>query len=112
MKCIKQFRYYGDNNEKNYPANLSKDQLKNGNIFQNYNNIIQLGIQAKPTTEFFLNNSDFTLTVGGVGLYELNLEGIGAVTAIKFTEESLNKAQESTNGLIIDIIYDEVGVDL
>ena len=57
-KQIKQFRYYKQNNLKNYPTNISIANLASGSIFSKYMPVIQLGIQSLPGTKFYLNNSN------------------------------------------------------
>lgn len=104
MKEVRQFRYYGDNSQKNYPLNLSKELLCNENIFEAYGNVIQIGIQGIPGTIFYLNNGEHPLMIGSTGIYELNLEGLTSLTAIQFNEQTLNEYSDGTNGLIIDII--------
>jgi len=65
-KKIKQFRYYGENNENNQPLTVVGNtgpramnylDFMNGNVFANYYPIVQLGIQAMPGTKFYLNNA-------------------------------------------------------
>ena len=41
---IKQFRYYGDDHEDNYPKGLHSVHLINGSAFNNVVPIVQLGI--------------------------------------------------------------------
>jgi hypothetical protein len=82
MKKIMQFRYFGDNDDKNFPKGLSANDLTGGEIFNDYVPITQLGIQAPPGTIFYLNaptKSDNSIIMGNSGLYELNLEGIGEI---------------------------------
>ena len=47
-KKIGQMRYYGDkatnNNQKNFPSNISRQTLSTGTIFENIFPITQLGI--------------------------------------------------------------------
>lgn len=100
MKRIAQFRFHGSAfgpdgiwyyHNDNYPADLDRDTLVFGNIFQKLGPVSQLGIQAPPGTRFFLNNSAFPIMVGETGIYELNLEGIGRITAISFNKDDLDE---------------------
>jgi hypothetical protein len=79
-----------------------------GNIFEDCGFITHLGIQAKPGTKFYLNNSDFPITVGFTGIYELELEKYGHIYAIRFDRSSIDKYDNAgnTDRLLIDIIYE------
>ena len=85
MKAIRQFRYYGsdliNNNfakENNFPKDASfPERLVLGNIFQEYSAITKLGIQGRPGTTFYLNDSNYPIVVGETGIYEIDLEGYG-----------------------------------
>lgn len=111
-KQIMQFRYYGEEknnkpNDKNQPKGLVSSQLSRGTAFANYLPITQLGIQTLPGTEFYLNNSVTPVLVGSTGIYELDLEGLSAITALHFDKASLSAISKNPNAyLIIDIIYD------
>ena len=110
MKYIRQFRYYGIGSEKNYPTDLTYGELKAGNIFKNCGAVTQLGIQAVPGTLFYLNNSSSSIAVGSTGIYELNLEGLGVISAIRFDQHSLERIEENSDGILIDIVYEGTGV--
>ena len=108
MKKIMQFRYISHPNSENYPNyDDYPGELTKRNIFNDYNSISQLGIQAPPGLVFYLNNSSSPLMVGKTGIYELNLEGIGRINAIRFDQKTLTSLISNTDSrLIIDIIYD------
>lgn len=112
MKQVKQFRYYGTLSEKNYPKTLSYGDLRIGNIFRNLGVVTHLGIQATPGTLFYLNNSQHPICVGSTGIYELNLEGLGQIFAIKFAQSSLDLIEETHDGLFIDVVFEGAGVNL
>lgn len=104
-KQIMQFRYYGDNSEKNYPQKDMKSGLLSGNLFEDYYPIIQLGIQSFPGTQFYLNHSNTEVIIGSTGIYELDLEGYTEITHMHFDESSLKTIDENINAyLIIDMI--------
>nr|DAG21695.1 MAG TPA: hypothetical protein [Caudoviricetes sp.] len=42
-----------------------------------------------PGTEFYLNNSDYSISLGTTGIYEIDLTGKAEITSIRFTPESL-----------------------
>lgn len=108
-RLIKQFRYYGlvngNDNPKNYPEDTTYAALAAGNIFKNYNPVIQLGIQAPPGTKFYINNGMTPVMIGKTGIYELDLEGLGSIASIKFDRNSLNATSEQTP-IMIDIVYE------
>lgn len=111
-KRIMQFRYYNENNEKNYPSNISKSNLVNGSAFNGYNSITQLGIQCLPGTKFYLNDSDAStpIIIGSTGIYELDLEGLSEISEIKFDVNSLDRVIENDSAyLIVDIVYNQGG---
>ena len=90
MKYIKQYRFYGSGSDRNYPKNLSYGELKSGNIFKSCGAITHLGIQARPGTLFYLNGNNDSIAVGATGIFELNLEGLATITAIRFDKASLD----------------------
>lgn len=106
MKQITQFRYYGENRVEN-TENTTKKLLTTGNIFNGYN-ISQLGIQARPGTKFWLNNSRYAIWVGDTGIYELDLQNSGYIYQIRFDSDSINvyDAVGNTDRLLIDIVYE------
>lgn len=128
MKRIMQFRYRGtqtevdtgsyiaDHNE-NYPTIWNyRDKLILGNIFQDYGYVSQFGIQGPVGLRFYLNNSIHPIMIGDTGIYELDLEGIGRLTSIRFNKEDLDKFYPKedeiqfdgnrADRLLIDIVYE------
>ena len=73
MKQIKQYRYYGKGNANTYPSDLDDAKLTSGNLFDGIA-ISQLGIQGRPNTCFYLNDSVFPIVLGETGIYELDLD--------------------------------------
>ena len=111
-KEVKQFRFYDERNSggKNYPSDLRYRTLASGSAFADYMPITQLGIQALPGTMFYLNNSNNPIIIGYTGIYELNLEGMAEITALRFDGNSLNAINSNANSyLIVDIIYEGEG---
>ena len=111
MKRVRQFRYFGRNDTRNYPneENL-KNLLNTGELFSNYSPITQLGIQAPTGTTFYLNNNEERtnpIIIGYSGIYELNLEGIAEIYTLSFEESSLSAIDRLPQShLIIDIVYE------
>lgn len=109
-KKIMQFRYYGENNDKNQPSNINKQTLASGSIFSNYLPIIQLGIQTVPGSKFYLNNGTTPIVIGSTGIYELDLDGVSSITQLAFDAASIAALDGNLNGsLIVDIICDVEG---
>lgn len=113
MRKIFQFRYYGSSSESNYPA-LSNYYgiLTQGNIFKDYGAVSKLGIQGKPGTRFYLNNSAHPITIGETGIYELDLENVGRINSIRFDYRDLEYYEQGLLGerLLIDIVYEGAGI--
>lgn len=114
---VKQFRWYGSGDDRNYPPDINKANLKSGSIFfrRNPGIITMLGIQGSPGTTFYLNNTEQPTIIGSVGNYQLDLNGIGEITSIRFSGETLdaieaakleNGVYGSTEHLIVDAIYE------
>ena len=110
-KKIMQFRYYGDNANKNYPQlgdPTYRTRLVTGSLFSNYTPITQLGIQTLPGTKFYINDAKTPIIIGSTGIYELNLEGISEIINLKFENGSINTIANNPNAyLIVDIIYSD-----
>ena len=109
MKQIKQFRYYNSTSANNYPELQNYyGALVAGNIFAGHGDITHVGIQARPGTKFYLNNSSFPITIGATGIYELSLDGLGHIHAIKFDATILQSYDSPTNTdrILIDIVYE------
>ena len=98
-KQIKQFRYYEQNSNKNYPNTISLSNLASGSIFSKYVPIIQLGIQSLPGTKFYLNNSNDPVIIGNTGIYELNLNGLSEITAIAQLRDNFQSLDELCKSL-------------
>lgn len=112
-----QFRYHGNRHPDNYPENLSENTLINGTLFNSsahgtYSNISKIGIQGRPGVRFYLNSSVYSIEIGETGIYELDLEGYGIITSIKF-DDSIGTfySGENNDRMLIDIVYEEGGVN-
>lgn len=118
-RAIKQYRYYAENDSRNYPpysaANAEKcasfTNLCNGNVFKNNQvyPILALGIQTLPGTKFYVNGSEDPIIVGATGIYELDVVDKAEIVNLLFDPTSLLSIRDSANGyLLIDILYDDV----
>lgn len=110
-KQIMQFRYYSEDNDRNYPKRKSYgSNLVTGAIFNGLFPITQLGIQTLPGTKFYLNDGRTPIIIGSTGIYELDLEGLSEITRLTFDKGSIDRiANNASAYLIIDLIYDNKG---
>ena len=112
MRKVTQIRYYGDSNNKNSPlpegVKSLKEGLSNGNIFNNYLPMKQIGIQTIPGVQFYLNNGYDPITIGSTGIYELNVDNLTDITSLWFNPISLDQIDNSpsTTYLIVDMLYE------
>lgn len=104
MKKMTQFRYCGEKND-NSTCNIS--ELKNGDLFDGYSQITQLGIQGEPGTRFVLNGGDYPIILGETGIYEIDLEDRGFIHSISFsTGTTVFNKYKNGSTLLIDIVYE------
>lgn len=108
MKQIKQYRYYGNNNSNTYPKDLSDSQLTFGNIFDGIA-VSQLGIQGRPNTGFYLNDSIYPIILGETGIYEIDLQDRGVITSISFINDETFKKYSAGDRLLIDVVFEQKG---
>lgn len=111
-KQVAQFRYYAENDDKNYPKlqvrNTYTAAYTSGSVFINYLPAVQLGIQALPGTKFYLNKDVNPIIIGYTGIYELTLDGIAEINHIRFDGLSMKAINDTPNAsLIVDIIYEK-----
>lgn len=106
---VQQIRYYGDNDGKNQPNNLTGNRLRSGSIFKDYTPMKQIGIQTMPGVKFYLNGSVEPIVVGSTGIYELNVENLTEITALTFDTVSINMINNtpSLSYIIVDILYED-----
>lgn len=105
-KQFKQYRYYGDVSNMNYPADLKKIHLTTGSVFEAQ--ISDLKIQSYPGTKFYLNDSDDWIMIGSSGEYHLELEGNYEISSLRFDSQFLDayfSGENDTAYIIVDIIY-------
>lgn len=114
LKKITQFVYYGKTVRELLKIDCYPSDLDNWkyNVLRGYGPVSHLGIQGAPGVKFYLNNSDEPITIGATGIYELNLEGIGHISALRFDMDVLGDLYDLERSLlsrvIVDIIYEGV----
>lgn len=110
-KKIKQFRWYGANTGSGGYSDitdLTKESIIDGTAFKDYMPISQLGVQAPPGTDFYLNGSVRPIIVGVSGIYDLDIKNGARITSLKFSKQSLERISKNPRSyLIIDILYGE-----
>lgn len=115
-KKVLQFRYYGENSDKNFPPGVTAEQFTRGqngeNIFKSkqYNviPISQLGIQSLPGTKFYLNGAVNPIVIGVSGIYDLDIKNGARITELCFSQHSMDRIKQELNGyLIVDVLYGE-----
>lgn len=109
-RTVKQYRYYGSQNEKNQPSTIKLSDLSSGQVFFQQSglvSIVQLGIQTVPGVRFYLNESADPIIIGNTGIYELNVDGLTDITSLSFDNKTIQQF-DSLNGayLIVDAIYE------
>ena len=127
-KKIMQFRYYAEETKnpankdfsRNYPVNNNKhkynninyDTLISGYVFNQATPMVQLGIQALPGTRFYLNGNTDPVIIGNTGIYEIDLQGQGVISALRFAAKSIDAIINNPSGyLIVDVIYEREVAD-
>lgn len=114
MKRILQFVYYGKSVRENLNTQCSPQDLDmwRYNLLANCGPVSHLGIQGEPGTVFYLNHSEDPISLGATGIYELNLEGIGHIYALRFDMDILADKYDSQlstlNRVLVDVIYEGV----
>lgn len=116
---IQQFRFYGVDNEKNFPKDdavwfygVQEDGKNRKHLLSDYGAALKIGIQGLPGTIFHLNdNLDDKIILDHTGIYELDLTN--TTTSIKtlyFENQSLITIDRVNNTpLIVDILcYEKV----
>lgn len=110
-RTVKQFRYYGAENDNNQPSKISTGALASGGIFfdsdEGVQSIVQLGIQTIPGMKFYVNDGLEPIIVGSTGIYELDLSGLTDITSLNFDRTSLQRISDINGAyLIVDAIYE------
>lgn len=109
MKRIRQFRFHSadSSDSLNYPINYLDNWLNN--ILAECGPASHLGIQGEPGVVFYLNGGDNPISLGSTGIYELDLEGVGLITKLRFEDkiqDLYTKEQSELHRLIVDVIYE------
>ena len=111
-RAIKQFRYYGASDDRNYPNNITSGNLSSGSIFTGGGSgggrILQLGIQTLPGVKFYVNEGLNPIIIGYTGIYDLELDGVTYISQLRFDVNSLKFINNAEDGyLIVDCIIEE-----
>lgn len=109
---VRQIRFYDYSSKKNFPADLTYNDLVNGMKILNTaeeETAVKVGIQAPPGTRFTLGggvSNGQAITIGATGIYEINLQNLGqSIKEIHIEGASLDMINANPNAsLIIDLI--------
>ena len=106
-KQIKQIRWFGDEDSRNYPSTISANLLQDSEYFQQFSPILQLSIHTLPGVKVYFNSqTDNPIYVGHSGVYQLDLQDTSAVLwGMHFSEDDLEDIKNTNVGLIIDLMY-------
>ena len=107
---IKQFRFYKEGDERNYPDKLimTPMNLQTGKVFADYMPISQLSIQALPGTKFYLNNSYEPIVIGYTGIYEIVINNLAEITSLKFDYQSIQNINKNKDTMLfVDVVYNK-----
>ena len=115
-KTIRQYRYYGDDNDNNQPKSLTKERMyinNSSNVFtsesiiQDLGKITHLGVQGIPGVKLYINDNLGPIIIGGTGVFELDITDYSFIYSLTVDPESAIMIEQNPNGyLIIDAIYD------
>ena len=87
-------------------SNTTAAAMKSGAAFANLSPIVQLGIQAPPGTKFYLGSTGNALMVGASGVFQLDLREKGAISGLRFDEQSINFVELTKSSyIIVDVLY-------
>lgn len=107
MIKVAQFRYYGRNNEKNYPLDLFDNNSSNI-MLTKYSPILRLNIQTLPGTKIYFNGSNDPFFIEQTGILDLDLSNKKInFSGLSLDDTSLDTITNLPNGyFIITIVYD------
>ena len=91
-KQIKQIRWFGDGDKRNYPSTVNVQDLLDKNYFEQFSPILQLSIHTLPGVKVYFNDqTDNPIYVGHSGVYQLDLQDTSAVLwGMHFDSEDLD----------------------
>lgn len=116
MKVVKQYRYTGQNDteELNFEnltgysnGTIQTDRLK----FKN-TNIRQLGIQAIPGTQFYINETNQPAVVGLTGIFEVKSTSNIQIYRIRFDKESIENIRDNPSAILLIDTIEEGGENI
>lgn len=112
-KQIKQIRWFGDEDNRNYPSTINASLLQDSEYFQQFSPILQLSIHTLPGVKVYFNaQTDNPIYVGHSGVYQLDLQDTSAVLwGMHFDEADLEDVKRTNVGLIIDLMYNNEAED-
>ena len=100
MVKTRQFRFYGDGDDRNYPPSYTAEYWTSFNILNGYNNITNIGIQAPSGMKMQINGN--LIEMGNTGIFEIN-ENFKTLNLL-FVSTDLNQEKLP---ILVDIVYEE-----
>lgn len=109
MIKVAQFRYYGRNDERNYPLDLFDNNFSNQMLIK-YSPLLRLNIQTLPGTKLYFNGSNEPFFIEQTGILDLDLSNKKLkFSGLSLDETSLDTITNLRNGhFIMTIVYDHV----
>ena len=106
VQNFKQIIYHCPESDKNFPLNLTPEQLIDGSIFLDYMPLSQLGVRALPGTKFYVNGSSTPVIIGFTGMFDIDLTEGGFISDLKFDTTSIKAIQQNDSAyLVVDMAY-------
>ena len=107
-KQIKQLRYFGESDARNYPSTISAAKLSTGAYMENWSPILQISVHTLPGVVMYFNDDTMPVYVGHSGVYQLDMTDTTAVlNNVKFSLKDLQEIAATNFGLIIDLMYED-----
>lgn len=105
-KRVSQIRWFGEDDPRNYPANITLEKLRYGTAFPRTYPVTRFSVQTLPGTKIFINSSLLPIVIGTTGIYELDVEGLSNISSIQFDNTSLQVIAKAGKTIIIDYVYE------
>lgn len=118
MNYVKQFRYYGDGDERNHPSDLTfqklikSDFIINENLIEQYGDIKYLKIVSNFSgIEFNINEEKKNIIITPPNRFQLNSDNFITITSFKFINniflQRLKNKWNEKDFLIVDVVYNK-----
>ena len=100
---FKQIIFCNSNSTAN-TAGVTIENLNNGDAFQAYLPLSQLGVRALPGTKFYVNGNENPVIIGFTGMFEMDLDS-AAINSLSFDIDSLRRIERDDSAyLVVDML--------